>query len=111
VRGKILEGENVARGKGDDGLRIAGGSEFTEASENRQEIFDGTVVADDEDQWARGGALKQYEQQGFCRGREAGDTNAPRALLEVGGNTRESGELFYVHEEFADEREKHAELF
>jgi hypothetical protein len=29
----------------------------------------------------------------------------------VGGNTRESGELFYVHEEFADEREKHAELF
>jgi hypothetical protein len=111
VRGEILEGENVAGGKGDDGVRIAGGSKFTEASENGQEIFDGTVVADDEDQRVRGGALKQDEQQGFCRGREAGDTNAPRALLEVGGNTRESGELFYVHEEFADEREKHAELF
>ena len=54
---------------------------------------------------------EKHEQQGFCRGSETGDTSTPRALLEVGGNTRESGELFYVHEEFADEREKHAELF
>ena len=93
------------------GLRIAGGSEFTEAAEDGKKVFDGAVVVDDEDERASGGALKQHEQQGFCGGSEAGDTNAPRALLEVGGYTREGGKLFYVHEEFADEGKKHAGLF
>ncbi len=111
VRREILEGKHVASGEGDNGLRIAGGSEFTEAAEDRQEIFHRAVVVDDEDERASGSALKKHEQQGFRRGREAGDTHAPRALLEVGGNTREGGELFYVHEEFADERQKHAGLF
>ncbi len=72
---------------------------------------DGTVVVDDEDERTSGGSLEKHEHQGFRGGGEAGDTNAPRALLEVGGNTREGGKLFYVHEEFADEREKHAEIF
>jgi hypothetical protein len=111
MRRKILEREHVASGEGDDRLRIASGSEFTESAKDRQEILDGAVILDDEDEGTSGGTLEQHEQQGFCSGREAGDTDAPRALLEVGGNTRESGELFYVHEEFADEREKHAGLF
>ncbi|MGB0033828.1 MAG: hypothetical protein WBP77_21765, partial [Candidatus Sulfotelmatobacter sp.] len=89
----------------------AGGSEFTETAEDRKKVFDSAVIVDDKDERASGGALKQHEQQGFCGGGEAGDTNAPRALLEVGGYTRESGKLFYVHEEFADEGKKHAWLF
>ncbi len=111
MRGEILEGEHIARRKRDDGVGIAGGGEFAEAAKDGDEIFDGAVIVDDEDQGTRGGALKQHEQQGFRGGGEAGDTNTPRALLEVGGNTREGGKFFYVHEEFADEGKKHAELF
>ncbi len=111
MRREILEGEHVARGEGDDGVRIAGGGEFAEAAEDGEEVFDGAVVVDDEDERAGGGALEQHEQQGFCGGSEAGDTNTPRALLEVGGYTREGGKHFYVREEFADEGKKHAGLF
>jgi len=82
-----------------------------ETPEDRNEVFYGAVVVDYEDQRACGGALKQHEQQGFCGGGEAGDTKTPRALLEVGGYTREGGKLFYVREEFADEGKKHAGLF
>ena len=53
---------------------------------------------------------QKHEQQGFCRGQESGDTNAPRALPQVGGNTRESGKHFYVREEFADEGKQHENL-
>ena len=108
MRRKILERKNVARGKGDDGVGIAGGSEFAEAAKDGKELFDGVIVFDDEDERASGGTLEKHEQQGFCSGGETGDTNAPRALLEVGGNTREGGKLLYVHEEFADEGKKHA---
>ena len=111
MRRKILERENVAGGEGDDGIRIAGGGEFAEAAKDGKKLFDGAIVVDDEDEGALGGTLKKHEQQGFCGGGEAGDTNAPRALLEVGGNTREGGKLFYVREEFADEGKKHALLF
>jgi hypothetical protein len=54
-----------------------------------------------------GSALKQHEQQGFCRGTESRDTDTPRATLKMGGNAREGRELFYVHEKIADEGEKH----
>jgi hypothetical protein len=111
MRREILEWEHVAGGQGDDRLRIAGGGEFTEAAEDGKKVLDGAVVVDDKDDRAPGGVLKQHEQQGFGGGGEAGHTDAPRALLEVGGNTREGGKLFYVHEEFADEGKKHAELF
>ena len=111
MRREILEGEHVAGGEGDDGFGIAGGGEFAEAAEDGNEVFDGAVVVDDEDERTLGGALKQHEQQGFRGGSEAGDTNPPRALLEVGGYTREGGKLFYVREEFADEGKKHAGLF
>jgi hypothetical protein len=111
VRREILVGEHVAGGEGDDGLGIAGGGEFTETAEDGDEVFDGAVVIDYEDDGAGGGALKQHEQQGFRGGSEAGNTNAARALLEVGGNTHEGGKLFYVREEFADEGKKHAGLF
>src|SRR5580658_10410950 len=111
MRREILVGEHVAGWKRDHGIRIAGGREFTEATEDRDEVFDGAVVVDYEDQRAGGGALKQHEQQGFCSGSEAGDTNTPHALLEVGGYTREGGKHFYVREEFADEGKKHAGLF
>src|SRR5258708_5787980 len=108
---KILEGEHVAGRKGDDRIQIAGGGEFAETPKDGNEVFDGAVIVDDKDEWTGRGALEQHEQQGFRSGSEAGDTNTPRALLEVGGNTREGGKLFYVHEEFADEGKKHAGLF
>ena len=76
MRREILERKHVAGGERDDGVGIAGGSEFAEAAENGDEIFDGAIVVDYEDQRAGGGALKQHEQQGFCCGSEAGDTNA-----------------------------------
>jgi hypothetical protein len=108
---EILEREHVTRRQRDDRVGIAGGGEFTEAAKDRKEVFNGAVVVDDKDQRASGRTLKQYEQQGFRSRGEARDTNTPRALLEVGGYTREGGKLFYVHEEFADEGKKHAGLF
>jgi hypothetical protein len=103
-----LEREHIAGGEGDYPFGIAGGGEFAEAAEDGDEIFDGPVVIDDDDQRAVGVAAQKHEQQSFCRGREAGDTNAPRALPQVGGYTREGGKHFYVREEFADEGKKHA---
>jgi hypothetical protein len=111
MRREILIRQYVACRKGDDGIWIAGSGEFTEAAKDRKKVFDGAVIVDHKDHRAGGGALKQHEQQGFCGGGEAGDTYTPRALLEVGGNTREGGKLFYVREEFADEGKKHAGLF
>ncbi len=111
VRREILEWKNVAGWKRNDRLGIASRCEFTESAEDGNELLDGTIIVHDEDQRATGGALKQHEQQGFRGGYEAGYTNTPRALLKVGGYTRESGKLFYVHEEFADEGKKHADLF
>jgi hypothetical protein len=108
VRRKILEGEHIARGQRDNRVRIAGGGEFTEAAKDGKEVFDGAVVVDDKDQRTRGGALEKNEQQGFGGGSESGDTNTPRALLEMGGYTHEGGKHFYVREEFADEGKKHA---
>ena len=103
--------ENIASGKGDDGVGIAGGGKFAEAAKDGKKLFDGMVVFDDEDEGALGGTLEKHEQKGFCGGGETGDTNTPRALLEVGGYTREGGKLFYVREEFADEGKKHAGVF
>ena len=111
MRREILIGEHIARRERDDGVGIAGGGEFAEAAKNGNKVFDGAVVVDHKDQRTPGCALKQHEQQGFRGGDEAGDTNAPRALLEVGGYTREGGKLFYVREEFADEGKKHAHYF
>jgi hypothetical protein len=108
MRGKILEREHIAGGKGDYGVGIAGGGEFAESAEDGDEIFDGAVVVDDEDERAVGVAAQKHEQQGFCGGGESGDTNASRALPQVGGYTREGGKHFYVREEFADEGKKHA---
>jgi len=111
MRREILEGEYVTRRERDDGFRIAGGGEFTEAANDGNKVFDGTVIVHDKDKGTSGGALEKHKEQGFCGGSEARDTNTPRALLEVGGYTREGGKLFYVHEEFADEGKKHAGLF
>ena len=108
MRRKILERKHIAGRKGDDRVGIARGGEFAKTAKDGKKLFDCTVVVDDEDEGAFGGTLEKDEQQGFCGGDEAGDTNAPRALLEVGGNTREGGKLLYVHEEFADEGKKHA---
>src|ERR1700728_82435 len=103
MRGEILEREDVAGGESDDRIGIAGGGEFTEAAKDRKVVLGGAIVVDDKDERTGGGALKQHEEQGFCSGSEPGDTNTPRALLEVGGYTHEGGKLFYVREEFADE--------
>jgi hypothetical protein len=67
VRRKILERENVASGKSDDGFGIAGGSEFAESTEDREEVFDGAVVVDDEDERASGGALERARAAGLLR--------------------------------------------
>ena len=109
--GKVLERKHVAGGQGDDGIGIAGSNEFAESLEDGDEVLDGAVVADYEDQWALGPALQQGEQQGFGGGRESGYTHAPRALFQVGGCTREGGKSFNVRKEFADEGKKHAGLF
>jgi len=50
---------------------------------------------------AFGVPAQQHEQQGLGGGRKSGDTNAPRALPQMGGNTREGGKHFYVREELA----------
>ncbi len=105
---QILEWEHVAGRERDYVLGIAGGGEFAEALQQGNEIFDGAVVVDDQEQRAVGGVAQQHEEQGFRGGSESGDTYPPRALPQVGGNTREGGKHFYVREEFADEGKKHA---
>jgi hypothetical protein len=52
--GKILEREDVAGREGDYPLGIAGGGEFAEASQDGDEIFDGAVVIDYENERAVG---------------------------------------------------------
>jgi hypothetical protein len=111
VRGEILEWEHVAGREGHNGVRVTGGGEFAEALKYRNEIFDGAVVVDYKDEGTVGGAAQEYQEQGFCRGGESRYTNAPRALLKVGGYTREGGKHFYVREEFTDEGKKHQDDF
>ncbi len=48
MRGEILKGKYIARGKRDDGVRIAGGGEFGETSEHRNQVFYGAIVVYDE---------------------------------------------------------------
>ena len=80
------------------------------ACEHGDEIFGGAVVVDDDNQRPFGGPAQQDQQQGFGGGRQSGDTNPPRALFQVGGDTREAGKLFHVREEFANEGKKHRNL-
>ena len=108
---KILEWQHVARRKSDDSLRITGAGEFAESAQNRNEIFNRAIVVYDDDERTVGVAPQEHEQQGSGRGRESGDTNAPRALPQVGGNTREGGKHFHIREEFADEGKQHAFQF
>jgi hypothetical protein len=111
MRGEILKRQHVAGGERDYRVGIGSGGEFAESAEDRNEIFDGAVVVDNDDQRALSAALPKHEQQGFGGGSEAGDTHTPRALLELGGYTREGGKVFYVREEFADEGKQHAGIF
>ena len=108
MRRKILKRQHVASRQGDDRFGIAGARQFAEALQHGDEILDGAVVIDDNDERTVGISPQKYQQQSFCRWGESGDTNAPRALPQMGGNTREGGKLFYVREEFADEGKKHA---
>jgi hypothetical protein len=108
MRREILKRKHVAGWQSDDRLEIAGGGELAESAKNGDEIFDGTIVVDDDDERTIGVAAQQHEQQGSCRGGKSGDTNASRSLAEVGGYAREGGKHFYVREEFADEGKQHA---
>ena len=107
---QILKGQHVARGQRDHGIRIASAGEFTEAAQHRDEVFNGAVVADHENQGPLGGALKKREQQGFGGRCDSGHTNPPRALFQMGGRTREGWKFFHVREEFANEGKQHAFL-
>ena len=108
---KILEWQHVSSRKSDDRLGIAGAGEFAEATQHGNEILDRAIVIDYNDQWPVGIAAQKHEQQGLGGGRKSGDTNTPRALPQVGGNTREGGKHFYVREEFANEGKQHAFQF
>src|SRR5579863_2030758 len=108
---EILKREHVAGREGDYRLGIAGSGELAESAEDGDELLDGSIVVDDDDQRTLSAALQQHEYEGLGGGDEAGDTDTPRALLELGGYTREGGKVFYVREEFADEGKKHAGIF
>ncbi len=108
---KILEWQHISSGKSDDALGIAGTGEFAEATQNRNEIFKRAIVIHNNNQWPVGIAPQKHEQQGLGCGRKSGNTNTPRALPQVGGNTREGGKHFYIREEFADEGKQHAFQF
>jgi hypothetical protein len=110
MRRKILERKHVARRQGDYGLGIAGTGELAESAHDWDEILDGAVVVDHDNERAVGVSPQKHEQQGFRRGGQSRDTNTPRALPQVGGYTREGGKHFYVREEFADEGKQHASL-
>ena len=110
MRRKILERKHVAGRKRDDILGIASARKFAKTAQHGNEILDSSIIVDDEDEWAVGMPAQKHEQQGFCRRQQSGDTNAPRALPQVGGNTREGGKHFYVREEFTDEGKQHENL-
>ena len=48
--------------------------------------------------------MKQCVKERFTCGGQSGDTYPPRAALHLGYCTCKSGYIFYVREEFANER-------
>ncbi len=111
VRGKILEWKDVARRQRDHAVRIARRGQFAKSLQDWDKLFDGPIVVHHHQQRPVGHSSPEHQQQGFGSGIESGNTNAPRALPQVGGNTRKGGKHFYVREEFANEGKKHAEQF
>ena len=111
MRRQILERQHITCGQGDDRVGIGGSSEFAKGAEFGEQFFGGTVVGDDQDEGTLSGAAQENDHQRFGGSGESSDTNAARALLEVGGDTLEGGKLFNLRENFADERQKHSYLF
>jgi len=62
MRRKILKREHVAGGQSDDSVGIAGAGEFAKAAEHGNEILDGPVVVDDDDERPVGVAAQKHEQ-------------------------------------------------
>ena len=56
MRRQILEREHVAGGKADDSVGIDGTGEFAEGAQDREQIFGGAVVGNDDDEGRSGGA-------------------------------------------------------
>ena len=48
--------------------------------------------------------MQQRIVQGLRRGRESGDTDTPRASLEMGGNTLKTSACLNLREQLTDER-------
>ena len=108
MRRKILKWQHVASGQRNHRFGIAGARQLAEALQYGNEILDPAIVIDHNDQRTVCISPQKYQQQRFCRWGEPRNTNAPRALPQMGGNTREGGKHFYVREEFPDEGKKHA---
>ena len=106
--GQILEGEHVVVGKRDHGFGISSSGKLTKSLQHRDQVFGRTIIRDHDNQRAPRRLLQHDQKQSFCGGNQSRDTNPPRALLEMGGDTRKGGQLFYVREEIADEGENHA---
>src|SRR5579864_9073576 len=110
MRREILKWKDVACRQRNNGIGIAGRRQFAEALQDRNEVLHCTVVVHDQNERAFRRALEKHKQKGLCCRGQSRNTKPPRALLQMGGSTRESGKSFHVRKEFADEGKKHADL-
>ena len=88
MRREILEGQDVVVRKRDDGVGIGCPGQLAKGLQHGNHFIGGTIIRDHDNERTRSRLLQQDQKQGFCGGNQSGDTNPPRALLEMGGHTR-----------------------
>ena len=104
MRREILEGQHIVGGQPDDGVRRKRPCQVSQRTDDRQQLIDGAVVIDDDDQRPGDGAMKQRIEESFAGWSESRYTYSPRAALELGLLHAKSRYIFHVREEFANER-------
>ena len=95
-------------GRRDDGVRIGGPGQLAKGLQQRDQFFGRMIIGHNHNKRASRGLLQQDQKQSFCGGNQSGDTNPPRALLQMGGHTRKGRQLFHVREKITNEGENHA---
>jgi hypothetical protein len=103
VGGEVFEGEDVVRGKAEDGFGRECSGELAGREDSGVEGFGGLVVGDDDDGGRGGGVDEVGKVEGAGGGGESRDTTAPRASAKVAAYTLEGFRVLKVREEFADE--------
>ncbi len=95
---EILKRQHVARRKPDDGVGLGASAQLAERGQHRNQLFGSAIVGNNDDQRPGSGLLQQNQQQRLGGGGQSRHTYPPRALFQMGGYTREGGQVFHVRE-------------